>query len=280
MKLIARVIAEGVKDMFSLLHGTIRKHGQEKQTVRLRNKWVPVDPRQWKTRQDMTIHVGLGTGGKAQMFAQIMALANFQKELVLGGKGHLVGDQELFATGSDIAKIMGHKNADKYINDPAAKDPQTGQPLHPPPPPPEDPKVTAMKLKAEGDKEANAQKAQIEKLQAEADIVTNDRKVQADIALAQQKADLEKQLALLEFAMKEREHEFKVKELGFKMQAQEQIHEHKVQESEMGLVAGAMNHDMKSEQSQEQHDQKMAQGEQSHEQQMAAAKAKPKGNGK
>jgi hypothetical protein len=35
MKLIARLMAEGVRDIFSLLHATIRKHGQQ-QTVRLR----------------------------------------------------------------------------------------------------------------------------------------------------------------------------------------------------------------------------------------------------
>jgi hypothetical protein len=40
MKLIARIMAEGVRDIFALLHHTIRSHGQEKQTVRLRNKWV------------------------------------------------------------------------------------------------------------------------------------------------------------------------------------------------------------------------------------------------
>ena len=45
IKLIARIMAEGVRDIFALLHGTIRKHGQQRQTVRLRNAWVNVDPR-------------------------------------------------------------------------------------------------------------------------------------------------------------------------------------------------------------------------------------------
>src|ERR1700722_13535000 len=91
MKLIARIMAEGVRDMFSLLHATIRKHGQQSETVRLRNQWVSVDPRSWKTRNDMTINVGLGTGGKAQQFAQTMAIANVQKEMLAGGKSNLVG---------------------------------------------------------------------------------------------------------------------------------------------------------------------------------------------
>jgi hypothetical protein len=36
IKLIARIMAEGVRDIFALLHGTIRKHGQALETVRLR----------------------------------------------------------------------------------------------------------------------------------------------------------------------------------------------------------------------------------------------------
>jgi hypothetical protein len=52
MKLIARIFAEtGIRDLFELLHATIRKHGQEKQTVQLRNKWVEVNPRDWKKRR-------------------------------------------------------------------------------------------------------------------------------------------------------------------------------------------------------------------------------------
>jgi hypothetical protein len=127
IKLIARNFAEGVRDIFSLLHHTIRSHGQEEQTVRLRNKWVPVNPRNWKTRDDMTINVGLGTGGKAQQFAQIMALANFQKELLLGGKTNLVDDDKLFNSASEVSKIMGHKNADRFFNDPSREDPKTAR---------------------------------------------------------------------------------------------------------------------------------------------------------
>ena len=135
IKLIARIMAEGVRDIFALLHGAIRKHGQQQQTVRLRNAWVNVDPRGWKTRDDMTINVGLGSGGKAQQFAQVMALANIQKELIAGGKINLVGDRELYNTAAELTKIMGHKNPDRFFCDPTARDPQTGQLLHPPPAP-------------------------------------------------------------------------------------------------------------------------------------------------
>ncbi|MFX5968834.1 hypothetical protein ABTE68_20730, partial [Acinetobacter baumannii] len=76
-----------------------------------------VNPRNWKTRDDMTINVGLGSGGKAAQFAQTMALANIQKELLMGGKLHLVGDRELYNTAAELTRIMGHKNPDRFFND-------------------------------------------------------------------------------------------------------------------------------------------------------------------
>src|SRR5229473_1245544 len=139
IKLIARIMAEGVRDIFALLHGTIRKHGQQLETVRLRNAWINVDPRGWKTRDDMTINVGMGSGGKAQQFAQTMAIANVQKELVTAGKINFGSDRELYNTAAELTRIMGHKNPDRFFSDPTAINPQTGQLLNPPPAPPAPP---------------------------------------------------------------------------------------------------------------------------------------------
>ena len=271
MKLIARIIAEtGFKRLFWLMHGTIKRHGSQADTVRLRNAWVQVDPRNWKTRDDLTVHVGLGNGGKAEQFAQSMALLNIQKELLLGGKTNLVDDAKLFNSVSSVAKIMGHKNPDQYINDPSAKDPQTGQPKFPPPPPPVDPAMakvqadTQMKDKelqmrgqeimanAQIDQQADERKAQIEQVQAQADIATQDRKTQAEMAMAQQKFEFERELKLMDFQLKKQMHDEE-------MQMRREQHD-------QAMAAGVF---------------KVAQGQESHEQKMeataAAAKAKPKG---
>lgn len=228
-KLIARIIAEGVRDIFALLHGTIRKHGQQQQTVRLRNKWVPVDPREWKNRDDMTINVGLGTGGKAQQFAQTMALGNVQKELLAGGKSNLVGDKELYNTAAELIRIMGHRNPDKFINDPDAKDPETGQPLHPPVQPPPDPKVMAIQAQAQNDQQELALKAQLDKQKA------------ADAAqLAQFKAEMDAKLKVIDAHLKALEMERK------SINDQQQHHAH-MAETVMGMVATAHAHDTKME---------------------------------
>lgn len=251
MKLIGRIIAEGVKDMFSLLHGTIRKHGQQAQTVRLRNTWVNVDPRNWKTRNDMTINVGLGTGSKAQQFAQMMALANVQKEMLAGGKPNLVGDQELYNTASEIAKLLGHKNADKFFNDPSAKDPQTGQPLHPPIPPPPSPEMIKGQVqmqiaqtKAQHDMQTAAAKHDLEQSKAQTDAMHQQMKAQADIEIAKVKAELDAKIAIIEAHVKMVADEQKMRH------AQEQ-HQLKVQQGALGMVATAHAHDAKIEQMQQ-----------------------------
>jgi hypothetical protein len=251
-KLIARILAEGVRDMFALLHGAIRRHGQQAQTVRLRNSWVQVDPRNWKTRNDMTINVGLGSGGKAQQFAQAMAVANFQKELLVGGKTNLVDDRGLYNTGAELLKIMGHKNPDKFLNDPSAKDPQTGKLLHPPaePQPPES--VLVAQIKAQTDKEkmgvqaqldqqADERKAQIEAVQAQGDMATEQQRLQAELALAQQKFELERELKLMDFQLKKQMHDEE-------MQMRREQHQQAMAAGAFKVVAGAEAHGQKMEQ--------------------------------
>jgi hypothetical protein len=205
MKLIARILAEGVRDMFALLHGTIRKHGQQQQTVRLRNAWINVDPRNWKTRNDLTINVGLGSGGKAQQFAQVMALANIQEKLIAGGKANLVGDPQLYNTAAEITRIMGHKNPDKFFNDPSAINPQTGQLLHPPPAPPSpppDPKLLQIQAKAQTDQAIAAHQAQAQQQKTQNDAIHLQVKTQSEIALARIKAELDARMAVLDAHLK------------------------------------------------------------------------------
>src|SRR5205085_9188025 len=178
-------------DIFALLHGTIRKHGQQQQTVRLRNAWINVDPRAWKTRDDMTINVGLGSGGKAQQFAQTMAIANVQKQLAAGGKADLVGDRELYNTASELTRIMGHKNPDRFFCDPAAINPQTGQLLHPPPQQPAsppDPKLLVAQARAQADQASAAHKVHLDQQRAQSDTIHQQVKIQAEIELARIKA--------------------------------------------------------------------------------------------
>jgi hypothetical protein len=226
-----------------LLHGTIRKHGQQAETVRLRQQWITVDPRDWKIRDHLTVNVGLGTGGRAQAFAQTMAIANVQKELLAGGKSNLVDDQGLYNTAAELTRIMGHKNPDKFFNDPGARDPRTGQLLHPPPPPPPGPDSIKAKAqlqiaasKAETDRATAMQRMQLEQARAQADALRQHTRLSADIELTKVKAELEARLAVLDAH---------VKALAAAQSAGHAREQHHAAETALGMVAAAHRHDLK-----------------------------------
>src|SRR5690348_3789363 len=135
-----------------------------------------------------------------------MALANLQKELIMGGKAHMVGDDKLFNTASELTKIMGHKNPDRFFDDPSAKDPQTGQLLHPPAPPQPDPKVQIAQMQMQGKQQENAQQFQLDQQRAQNDAVHQQVKAQTDAALAQFKAELDAKLKLFDAHMQAQQH--------------------------------------------------------------------------
>jgi hypothetical protein len=196
MKLIARIFAEtGIRDLFALLHATIRKHGTQAATVRLRNDWVTVDPREWKTRNDLTINVGLGSGGKSERLAHVMAVVALQKEALAGGMTSLVTPKNLYNSASEVIKLVDLKDVDRFFTDPSAPDDPHNPRIAPPPQQP-DPKFIELQLKAG-----------IEKLQAQADIETQNKKVQAEIALAERKFELERELKIMDAGFRREAHQ-------------------------------------------------------------------------
>jgi hypothetical protein len=226
VRLIARIFAEtGIRDLFSLLHATIRKNDTQKNTVRLRNKWVEVDPRNWKTRNDMTINVGLGDGSKQQQLMFITQLLQIQGTLIEKPQLGMVEPVNLYNTLKKYVELGGLKSPEPYITDPTGK---------PPTPPPPDPKMIEMEGKMKLEEASNQAKMQLEqmkaqiqaqldgqkmqssaeteRMQAEADIAVKDRETRAQIALKdrefqqktaleQQKFEFEKQLKLMDHSL-------------------------------------------------------------------------------
>jgi hypothetical protein len=108
-------------------------------------------------------------------------------------------------TAAELMRIMGHKNPDKFFNDPAAINPQTGQLLYPPPAPPSpppDPKLLAVQARAQIDASSAAHQAQLQAQKAQNEAIHLQVKTQSEIALAKVKADLDAKLSLLEAHLK------------------------------------------------------------------------------
>jgi hypothetical protein len=130
---LARIQAEsGVSELFLIVHELLQKHSPKALTVKLRNKWVTVDPREWRKRTDMTVAVGLGTGDKAQQMAMISQVLMAQKEAFPLG---IATPKNIYNALIELSKSAGFKTADRFWTDP-----ETIQQA-PPPDPMQDPKV-------------------------------------------------------------------------------------------------------------------------------------------
>lgn len=126
--LVSRCFAEqGLKPLMLGIHGLCRRHGEKKEVLKLRGKWVEVDPRGWRTRYDMSVSVGLGTADKQMQMQAAQMLLDKQVEMVqLPGGGSLVTPKNMFEAGAKLAQALGEKNPGKYFTEP---------PDHPPAPP-------------------------------------------------------------------------------------------------------------------------------------------------
>lgn len=117
--LIARIFAEtGVKDLFRGIAYFLSKYSSKAMTLRLRNKWVDIDPREWKNQYDMTVNVGLGTGNKDMQLVHLAKMGEVQIQLMKEGRGYMVTDDNVYNLGRKMAENMGFKHPELFISDP------------------------------------------------------------------------------------------------------------------------------------------------------------------
>lgn len=207
IELIARIFAEtGVKNLMLIIHAMCKKHSQKDEMVRLRNTWVPVSPRSWKHRSDMTVSVGLGTGNKDQILQQLTMLWQMQ---TAGMQFGIAEPTNLYETARRVVQNIGFKQAELFWSDPMQK------PLQPPQPSPEQIKAQAeaqkVQFQAQSAKELkqlelqnDAQKFQAE-TQAQQAVDANRQEMEA----RQKQLELQQQAQLeamrLEFEAREKE---------------------------------------------------------------------------
>lgn len=153
IEMIARLFAEtGVKALMLIVHAMSLKHTRQVEILKLRNKWVEVDPRTWKTRRDMNVSVGLGTGNKDQTLQHLMTIIQAQETgLALG----VATPKNVYNALVRLTQNAGFKMPDEFWTDPEKMPPQEPQ---------EPPEVTKERMKIEAD----AQKTQFEAQQEQA----------------------------------------------------------------------------------------------------------------
>jgi hypothetical protein len=129
-ELVARQYAEFLKDIFRKLLGLISQHGDQKEVIRLRGKWVEVDPSDWKTNYDMTVSVGLGSNNKDQLVGQLQMLMQVDGQLAQaqgGMNGPILTWDNVYAKLKKLQEAVGLKG-DSYYTDPAEHQQMPQQP--------------------------------------------------------------------------------------------------------------------------------------------------------
>jgi len=125
IEMVARLFAEtGVKDLCLAVHALLIKHQDKPKVVKLTNNWVTINPQEWKTRTDMTVSVGLGTGSQDETRANLMMLADLQERAAAAG---IVLPKNVYNLVEKAAAALGFKQKGEFFSDPDSPEVQQMQ---------------------------------------------------------------------------------------------------------------------------------------------------------
>lgn len=116
VELVARLLAEGVKDLFRKIHSMLIHNQNQPMSVAIAGKWMQVDPSSWRERTRVSVNVGLGSGTREESRANLVLLMNLQKEL--GSAFGLVGPKEGYETFKRGVHLLGFENPEQFAMDP------------------------------------------------------------------------------------------------------------------------------------------------------------------
>jgi hypothetical protein len=184
IELICRMFAEtGFKSLMSKALSLLVKHHDKPRMVRLRNKWVPIDPRVWDADMDVVVNIALGTGSDQQKMGFLNVIAQKQEMLMqqLGPMNNpLVNFEGYYNTLEQMLAIAGFKDVSQFF-----QNPQNFQPPQPTPPPPSPEQILAQ-VQAQSIQADIQKKAAELELQREEMLLKDDRerdKLDADVML-------------------------------------------------------------------------------------------------
>jgi hypothetical protein len=120
---IARIFAEtGIRSLFMHIHELCRKYQDRETIVKLRGKWVPVNPTEWRERTSMTVNIGLGIGTREQNLLHLNAIAEKQAQIAAaGGMNLIVSPKNVYNTCAELVKNANLKTPEMFFTDPGDK---------------------------------------------------------------------------------------------------------------------------------------------------------------
>lgn len=120
-ELVARILAEtGFKSMFGGLLEEVCDYPNKKKVLKIRGKWVDMDPNTFDPALSVQVNPALGRGSDLDKFMILNSVAQTQKEIlqVAGMDNPMVSPRQFYNTMEDILVIAGIRDADRYFSQP------------------------------------------------------------------------------------------------------------------------------------------------------------------
>lgn len=116
IEMIARLFADGLKRCFQGLLRLVVTHQDKAKIIRLRNKFVPIDPRGWDASMDMIVNIALGRGSDEQRMAFLSQIIQQQKEVIqtYGPYNPLVDLAQLRDALAEMTQLAGFQDPAKF----------------------------------------------------------------------------------------------------------------------------------------------------------------------
>jgi hypothetical protein len=184
IELIARVMASGVRRLFRGLLKLTAENQRQSRMVKLRNQWVPVDPRSWRVNMDVVPNVALGGGTNAEK-VQLLSMMLAKQEMIIstvGPDNPLVTPKQYFNTLAKLIETGGFKDPTAFFTDPESPEAMERMAAKGQEPPMPDPRVEEAQARIE-----------LESAKAQAQAQRDEQKAAGDLQLAREKHALEMQ---------------------------------------------------------------------------------------
>jgi hypothetical protein len=189
IEMIARLFADGLKRCFQGLLALVVQHQDKAKIVRLRNKFVPIDPRGWDASMDMVVNIALGRGSDEQRMAFLAQIIQQQKEVIqtYGPYNPLVDLSQLRGALAQATQLAGFQDPSQFWKE---VNPQEVQ-------------AFMQQMQQGANKPDPAQLlAQVEAEKVKADILINAAKQELERQKAAAQADLERDKMYVDAMMK------------------------------------------------------------------------------
>ena len=192
------MIVQTVADCFArAIQGFLRmtiQHTDKSEIMKLRGKFVEIDPRQWDADMDVTINTGLGAGTRERDMAVMGHILQIQNQLVTmwGPNSPILKPDNIYNALAKSIQAAGIKDTSKYFTKPDPQEVQAAIQAQANKPNPDLEKIQAKGQVDIQLAQVNAQtNAQSEQARTQADIIVKKHAAETDAALKERIAQIE-----------------------------------------------------------------------------------------